>query len=71
MSNSRKCPHLLVLLSGRWGEDIWYANNVNCCTSSDTGPLAVWRVEGSLKMALGYEKADLSLDSVAYIRRKK
>jgi hypothetical protein len=28
-------------------------------------------VEGSLKMAPGYEKVDLSLDSVAYIRRKK
>jgi hypothetical protein len=28
-------------------------------------------VEGSLKMAPGYEKVNLSLDSVAYIRRKK
>jgi hypothetical protein len=28
-------------------------------------------MEGSLKMAPGYEKVDLSLDSVAYIRQKK
>ena len=77
MANSCKCPHsmvpvwALVVLSGQSGEDIWYCNTVNCCTCSDTGPLAVWRVEGSLKMAPGYEKVDLSLDSVAYIRRKK
>ena len=61
----------LVFLSGQCGEDVWYPSTVSCCTSSDTGPLAVWLVEGSFKMAPGHEKVDLSLDSVAYIGRKK